>query len=68
VDGIVVVEPIYDHIGKFKDGKALVMKNGFYGIIDFDGQVVKPLYDHIGKFKKGRAKVMKGGKYGCFLF
>jgi len=41
------------------------MKNGFYGIIDFDGlEVVKPLYDHIGKFKKGRAKVMKGGKYG----
>jgi len=45
----------YDYIGKFKNGRAEVMKNGFYGIIDVDGiVVVEPIYDHIGKFKMAK--------------
>lgn len=42
-DGLEVVKSVYDRIGKFKKGRAKVMKDGKYGIIDSDGLEIVPL-------------------------
>ena len=55
----------YDHIDKFKNGKAIVIKNGLFGIINEAGiEFVPAKYNHIGKFKKGKAIVSHDGILG----
>ena len=70
--GKVVIPFIYDWANDFKDGLAMVVKDGKdadsnneYGFVDKSGKVVIPLiYDGAGNFKDGLAKVSKSGKYG----
>lgn len=56
----------YDKIGKFKDGHAIVWKNGHCGLISQDGkEIIKPTYDKISAFGKDAiAYTTKDGKIG----
>lgn len=56
----------YDKIGKFKDGHAVVWKNGHCGLISQDGkEIIKPTYDKISAFGKDAiAYTTKDGKMG----
>lgn len=56
----------YDKIGKFKNGIAVVWKNGHCGLIAQSGkEIVKPQYDKIGAFGSDAiAYTSKDGKMG----
>ena len=56
----------YDKIGKFKNGIAVVWKNGHCGLISQGGkEIVKPQYDKIGAFGNDAiAYTEKDGKMG----
>lgn len=56
----------YDKIGKFKNGIAVVWKNGHCGIITQAGkEIVKPVYDKIGVFGNDAiAYTTRDGKMG----
>ncbi|MCK8523135.1 WG repeat-containing protein [Aquimarina sp. D1M17] len=61
----VITAPIYDEIGNFKDGVAVVSKNNKYGFINAKGKVVIPLeYEDADFFSEGLAPVVKNGKWG----
>ena len=55
-----------DYIGAFKEGLALVQKNGKYGYIDKTGKEVIPLQydDWGGNFSEGLAVAAKNKRYG----
>lgn len=49
----------------FKEGRAVVVKDGKYGIIDIDGQyVVSPKYDGISEIFEGGVVIKQNGLYG----
>lgn len=56
----------YDELGPFHQGLAMVVKNGKYGYIDYNGKEVIPCqYEEARNFSDSRAIVKKGGRYGC---
>lgn len=65
LSGQQIVPPIYEYIGGFRDGLALVKKGGRFGFINPLGDVAIPLQFEDGEsFSEGKAKVVKGGKLG----
>lgn len=49
----------------FRDGRAVVVKDGKYGIIDTDGNyVVSPVYEQISEITDGGAVFKRDGLYG----
>jgi hypothetical protein len=55
----------YDHVCVHYEGRAMVMLNSKWGVVDLDGNEVVPLiYDSAGYYRKGRAIVQLDGKYG----
>lgn len=63
------IEPIYQRIHDFEDGKARVKLDGKWGIIDTNGKyVLKPKYDNISSFDANGLAVIQYGsdriKYG----
>lgn len=56
----------YEYVMDFKEGRALVQKDGKYGFVDKDGTVVIPLiYDDAAqRFEEGTARVKKDRKWG----
>lgn len=51
--------------GVFRDGKAVVVKEGMYGIINRDGEyVVSPRYEQISEISDGGAVFKMDGLYG----
>jgi hypothetical protein len=64
-DGRVVVEPRYDFVGNFHEGRAVVRSGGLYGYVDTNGKVVvEPQYAMAGRYKLGVAEVDVDGKSG----
>lgn len=64
-DGTVAVEPRYDWVGTFSEGRAAVRVGGLYGFVDEDGQeVVPPQYRIVADYKFGFAQVDVDGKSG----
>lgn len=62
--GKVVIDPIYEMGGRFRNGLAVVQKEGKYGYIDKNGKEMIPfLYDDAKDFVDGMAVVHSDGKY-----
>jgi WG containing repeat len=62
-DGSIVVEPRFDFVDDFHEGRALVRSGGLYGYVDLQGQrVVEPQYPIAGRYYRGLAEVDVGGK------
>jgi hypothetical protein len=56
---------VYDDAGTFREGLAVVQKNGKYGYINREGvEVVPCVYDGAWGFSEGLARVRKNGKWG----
>jgi hypothetical protein len=56
---------LYDLIGEYREGRAIVWLNDKYGVVDLEGNEVVPLlYECIGNFSEGRASVELNGKTG----
>ena len=63
--GMIVIDPLFDEAGEFKDGLALVKVDGDLGFIDTRGKtVVEPEWEELYPFKDDLARVRSGGKYG----
>jgi hypothetical protein len=63
--GMIVIDPLFDEAGEFKDGLALVKVDGDLGFIDPQGKtVVEPEWEELHPFKDDLARVRSGGKYG----
>jgi len=63
--GMIVIGPLFDEAGEFKDGLALVKVDGKVGFIDTQGKtVVEPEWEELHPFKDDLARVRSGGKYG----
>ena len=57
-DGNVIVEPIYEAIGNFSDGRSLFRLNGKYGYFDESWNVViQPIYNGAANFSEGLSLV-----------
>ena len=58
-----VLEPQYDVAGDFRDGRAVVMKDGKYGLIDPSGQRVADIpFRVLGEFHQGLLRVQASGR------
>lgn len=65
--GNVVLETDYDEIGMFKDGLAICIRNGKWGIMDRTGkEIVKSKYQFVTKFDSCYL-LNQGDKYGLYL-
>ena len=66
--GKIIIPFVYDLADDFKNGIAIVQKNGKCGIIDKKGnQITDLLYEHIDKFdndQSGLARVSRDRKWG----
>ena len=61
----IIIEPRYDHVGRFSEGLAAVKTNGKWGFIDQGGKEVVPLkYDDAWQFNEGLAAVSLDRKWG----
>jgi hypothetical protein len=62
-DGSIVVEPRFDFVDDFHEGRALVRSGGLYGYVDLQGRlVVEPQYPIAGRYYRSLAEVEIGGK------
>ncbi len=65
LNGLTVIDPVYDYAGPFREGLASVERNGKYGFIDrFGKAVIGFKYDDAGNFSEGLAKIVVNGKVG----
>lgn len=63
--GMIVIDPLFDQAGEFKQGLALVQVGGKLGFIDTRGKsVVEPRWDELHSFCDDLARVRSGGRYG----
>ena len=63
--GMIVIDPLFDEAGEFKDGLALVKVDGDLGFIDTQGKTVVDVeWEELHPFKDDLARVRSGGKYG----
>jgi WG containing repeat len=67
----IVIRPAYDSVGFFQHQRAVVRKNGKYGVIDFHGKILIPLqYDEITHYYydvfilKQKNKIHYANKFG----
>ncbi len=66
-EGEVVIEPVFEKAGDFKNGKALVKDNETFFYIDSSGQYLKDAevpYNYVGPFSEGYALVSIMDEYG----
>ena len=60
-----ITEMTFDGAYQFSEGRAVVMVNGKYGIIDIEGNyIIEPKYDAIGDYHGSYANVKLNGKWG----
>lgn len=64
--GEVVIDNNFEWAGMFKEGKAVVLYEGFYGVIDKQGQfIVEPTYQKTkGSYREGMLAVQKNENWG----
>jgi hypothetical protein len=62
-DGSIAVQPRFDWVSNFHEGRALVRTNGLYGYVDIAGRlIVEPQYLLAGDYWRGFAEVDISGK------
>ncbi|MFC7668389.1 WG repeat-containing protein [Hymenobacter humi] len=62
--GTPVISAQFTAAGPFRDGQAVVAKDGAYGIIDEDGdEVIAPAYDSLNAYHGGYARARVGEAY-----
>ena len=67
--GKYVVEPKYQSIQEFSEGRAIVMSEKGFMVIDENGKKVTPeVYNYIGNFKEGRAVFSSINTQGRWLY
>jgi len=60
-----ITEMTFDGAYQFSEGRAVVMVNGKYGVIDIEGNyIAEPKYDAIGDYHGSYANVKLNGKWG----
>ncbi|MFN3405785.1 MAG: WG repeat-containing protein [Cytophagaceae bacterium] len=65
VKGKWVLEPKYEYVGKFSEGRASVFDNNRYGFIDAKGNIViQNFFESVGDFHHGLAWFKVDEKYG----
>ena len=63
--GNTIIPPIYDNVGEFHEGLAVVEKNELQGVLNKHGDIQIPfIYHSISDFNYGRALVELDGKFG----
>ena len=63
--GIAVIPAVYDWIGDFKEGLAVVMKESSYGVINKQGQLHLPIaFEFISDFHNGYAIFSQNSTFG----
>lgn len=64
-DGKVVLTPIYNTVGMFEDGAAVVVLNDKYGVINKGGEwLISAMYDGLENLGHGLIGFYQNGKYG----
>ncbi|MEH7255541.1 WG repeat-containing protein [Neobacillus niacini] len=68
-DGYFIVKPKYDTINSFSEGRATVIDNEGFKVIDEIGKVItRKAYSFIGDYKEGRAVVANTNEHGEYLY
>lgn len=63
--GKVVIAPMYDDVGKFYEGYAVVNREDKWGCIDSSGNVVIPVeHEYVGNCSEGYMTVLSEGLFG----
>lgn len=63
--GLVVIPAVYDWVGDFKEGLAVVMKGASYGVINKQGQLHLPIaFEFISDFHNGYAIFSQNSTFG----
>jgi hypothetical protein len=58
-DGKIVIEPQFDSVERFRDGRAIVVADGLYGAIDQAGRFAVPArFKLMSEFRDGMAQVL----------
>ena len=64
-NGKIILEPKYEAVGVFQEGRSIVKEKDRWGIIGKTGKfILPPKYDEMFHFYEGLASVRKNGKYG----
>ncbi|USG64993.1 WG repeat-containing protein [Brevibacillus ruminantium] len=67
--GLFVVSPIYQTITPFSEGRAVVLDDRGFQVIDEQGNILTAApYSFIGSFKEGRAVFNQRGEQGKYLY
>jgi hypothetical protein len=68
-NGVAVVAPIYDWVGLFRQGRAIVRSGRLYGLIDTTGRVIAPAaYDDVEVFSHDLLRIVRDGRTGLIDF
>lgn len=59
VYGNYIIQPQFDHMGDFKNGKAYYMSNGSYGFVNKSGIIYKVRYQWISEFDENNIAIVK---------
>lgn len=63
--GKLTISAIYDEVGKIREARLSVMKDGLWGFTDHLGQLTIPCtYEQVRGFNEGMAAVRKGARWG----
>ena len=55
----------FDKIEKFKNGRAIVYKNGYFGVLDTSGKIILlVIYDKIKKYRKNIYLISENSRLG----
>lgn len=62
-DGTLIIEPLYERISDFKNGRAIITKGIYKGVIGINGKIIiEPKYDHLAFEEGGIVRAKSGGK------
>lgn len=68
-DGYFIVKPKYDSISPFSEGRATVIDDEGYKVIDESGkEITSKSYSFIGDFQEGRVLVANSNEHGEYLY
>lgn len=64
INGSFKIEPQFDNVTSFSEGKAGFMKSNKWGFINISGnEVIPPIYDMVWEFDNGIARILKNSIY-----
>lgn len=64
-EGNLIAPPLFDDLGEFFEGVAIIQKDGKWGFINSKGEIfIEPQYEEVKRFSEGLAPLMINGKWG----